>query len=257
MLAVLLGAAILSGRSQDAPPPPKPEKPAVDTAAIERGRQEFGRSCAFCHGPDATGARGPDLVRSPILAHDVKGDAISKVIHDGRPDKGMPALSLTDQQTQDIAAFLHSRLEETLESSSVPKGYPAEKLLTGNADAGKTYFNGAGGCTRCHSATGDLSEVAAKHPAVELQSYMLYPEGEYTTAIVTLPSGQKITGPLEHIDEFVIALHEGDKAGPYRSFRRDQVKLELHDRLVAHRELLEKITPAEMHNLYAYLQTLK
>jgi cytochrome c oxidase cbb3-type subunit 3 len=225
--------------------------------AIERGHKEFQQSCGFCHGPDATGARGPDLVRSPLVAHDVKGNLIGKVIHEGRPDKGMPPLSVAEPQVLDIAAFLHARATEAMDSSSVPKGYPVEKLLTGNADAGKAYFAGAGGCKNCHSPTGDLAGIAGKHSAVDLQSHMLYPEGEHTTAVVTLASGQQIAGPLVHIDEFVVALHERDDAGAYRSFQRDQVKLELKDALAAHRQLLEKITPAEMHNLFAYLQTLK
>src|SRR5277367_2577194 len=112
-----------------------------DTAdpAIERGHKQFEQSCGFCHGPDATGARGPDLVRSPLVAHDVKGDLVGKVIREGRPDKGMPPLSLSDPQVLDIAAYLHARVNEAMDSADVPKGYPVEKLLTGNADAGKAY----------------------------------------------------------------------------------------------------------------------
>jgi cytochrome c oxidase cbb3-type subunit III len=256
VVAGFLSTAVVSVKAQDEPPPDK-KVSAQDTAAIDRGHKQFEQSCGFCHGPDATGARGPDLLRSPILAHDVKGDLIGKVIHEGRPDKGMPPLSLTDEQIADIATFLHARATEALESAEVPKGYPVEKLLTGNAEAGKVYFNGAGGCKNCHSPTGDLDGITGKYSAVDLQSHMLYPEGKHTTATVTLASGQQISGPLAHIDEFVVALHEGDKAGAYRSFQRDEVKLELKDRLAAHRQLLEKITPADIHNLFAYLQTLK
>ncbi len=194
-------------------------------------------------------------MRSSLVAHDVKGDLIGKVIHDGRPDKGMPPLSLTDQQTADIVAFLHARVTETIDSSEVPKGYPVGKLLTGNAEAGKTYFNGAGGCKNCHSPTGDLAGIAGKYSPVDLQAHMLYPENKQTTAQVTLPSGEQVQGKLEHIDDFEIALRDG--SGWYRAFPRDQVKVELTDALAAHRGLLDKITQADMHNLFAYLQTLK
>ena len=151
--------------------------PQSDTPdpAVERGRKNFEQSCGFCHGPDATGARGPDLVRSPLVAHDVKGDKIGEVIRLGRPDKGMPAMSLTDQQVLDIASFLHARAAEALNSNGVPSKYPLEKLLTGNPEAGKTFFNGAGGCKSCHSPTGDLATVATKYSPIDLQAHMLYP----------------------------------------------------------------------------------
>jgi cytochrome c oxidase cbb3-type subunit 3 len=223
--------------------------------AVERGHKTFQQSCGFCHGPDATGARAPDLVRSPLVAHDVKGDKIGEVIRLGRPDKGMPATVLTDQQVLDIAAFLHARATEALNSGGVPSTYPLEKLLTGNADAGKSYFDGAGGCKGCHSPAGDLAAIGTKYSPVELQSRMLYPGGKHTIVVVTLPSGEQIKGPLAQADDFVIALR--DASGWYRSFSRDQVKAEVQDPLAAHRELLGKLTQADVHNLFAYLETLK
>ncbi|PYT91280.1 MAG: hypothetical protein DMG36_18855 [Acidobacteria bacterium] len=235
------------------------DMPAKDPA-VERGRQQFGQSCGFCHGPDATGARGPDLVRSPLVAHDVKGNLIGEVIRRGRPDKGMPPLaSMTDEQVADIAAFLHERAKESLESAGIPRAYPVEKLLTGNADAGKTFFNGAGGCKNCHSPTGDLAGVVGKYSPVELEARMLYPgrrkEGPRSTALVTLRSGEQIKGQVVHADDFVVSLR--DASGWYRSFSRDRVKVELQDPLAAHRELLDKLTQADVHNLFAYLASLK
>ena len=230
---------------------------AAEDSAAERGRKQFGQSCGFCHGADATGARGPDLVRSPLVAHDVKGDQIGEVIRNGRPDKGMPPLQLTNEQISDIAAYLHARAAEALGSASVPKEYPLEKLLTGNAEAGKKYFNGAGGCQSCHSVTGDLGGIATKLSPMELNARMLYPErhGQHAVAIVTLPSGEQIKGKLAHQDDFVVALR--DESGWYRSFSRDRVKVEIQDQLAAHRALLEKLTQADFHNLFAYLETLK
>jgi cytochrome c oxidase cbb3-type subunit III len=235
--------------------PARPQKSETPDPAIERGHKQFEQACGFCHGPDATGARGPDLVRSPLVAHDVKGDLIGDVIHQGRPDKGMPAMPLTDAQVSDIGAFLHARAAEALESSGIPRGYPVEKLLTGNADAGKAYFNRAGGCNQCHSPAGDLAKIANKYPPVDLEAHMLYPEGRHITAVVTLPSGEQIKGPLVHADDFVVSLD--DASGWYRSFARDKVKVELQDALAAHRELLGKLTQADVHNLFAYLETLK
>src|SRR6184192_1545134 len=113
---------------------------SADQAAVERGRKQFGQSCAFCHGPDATGARGPDLVRSKLVAHDVNGNLIGDVIRSGRPDKGMPSLPLGEEQIKAIAAFLHDRARAGLESGNLPKNYALSRLLTGSADAGRKYF---------------------------------------------------------------------------------------------------------------------
>ncbi len=183
-------------------------RPQADSQdpAVERGHKQFEQACGFCHGPDGTGARGPD-----------------------------PA--------------------EALHSAHVPRSYPVEKLLTGNADAGKAYFNGAGGCKNCHSPTRDFAGIAQKYSPIDLQARMLYPAGRHTTAVVTLPTGEQVKGPLLHSDDFEIALR--DASGWYRSFARDRVKVEIEDPLAAHRELLDKFTQADVHNLFAYLQSLK
>src|SRR5690242_388288 len=254
-LLLLLGLWNSAAHSQSAAQDSVAKDPAV-----ERGRKQFVESCGFCHGADATGARGPDLVRSPLVAHDVKGDQIGEVIRRGRPDKGMPPLSnMTDEQIADIAAFLHERAKEGLESAGIPRGYPLEKLLTGDADAGKAFFNGAGGCKNCHSPTGDLAGVAGKYSPIELEARMLYPghrkNGPRPTAIVTLPSGEQIKGELVHADDFVIGLR--DASGWYRSFSRDRVKVDIQDPLATHRDLLGKLTQTEMHNLFAFLASLK
>jgi cytochrome c oxidase cbb3-type subunit III len=235
--------------------PARQQQSDTPDPAIERGHKQFEQACGFCHGPDATGARGPDLVRSPLVAHDVKGDLIGDVIRHGRPDKGMPAMPLTDAQVSDIAAFLHARAAAAQRSNGVPKVYLVEKLLTGNAESGKVFFNGAGGCTNCHSPAGDLSGVAHKYSPVDLEAHMLYPGGRHTNVVVTLPSGEQIEGPLEHADDFMVSLR--DESGWYRSFSREHAKVELQDALAAHRELLGKLTQADVHNLFAYLETLK
>jgi cytochrome c oxidase cbb3-type subunit III len=254
--AAISGTLLVAAAVLIVPGSLRPQEPgAAKDPAAERGQGTFKQSCGFCHGEDATGARGPDLVRSPLVAHDVKGNLIGDVVRQGRPDKGMPAMNLNDTQIQEIAAFLHARAAEAMESASVPKVYAVEKLLTGNAEAGKAFFNSAGGCDKCHSPEGDLAKISTKYSPIELQSRMLYPGGKHTTAVVTLPSGEQIKGALEHADDFVIALRDSD--GWYRSFARNRVKVDLQDQLASHRELLGKLKQAEIHNLFAYLQSLK
>jgi len=247
-----VGSALLMGAWAAAAARPQSD---AKEAAVKRGRTQFVQSCGFCHGPDATGGRGPDLIRSALLAHDQKGELIGEVVRNGRPDKGMPAIPATEEQISDMAAFLHARALEALRSSGVPKDYPAEKLLTGNADAGKAFFEGAGGCKSCHSPTGDLAGVATKYSPVELEARMLYPEGKHKTATVTLASGEQIHGTLVHEDDFAVGLQQ--EGGWYRSFSRSQVKVEIQNPLEAHRKQLDTLSQKQMHDLFAYVNNLK
>jgi mono/diheme cytochrome c family protein len=237
-----------------------------DPDAVARGQKNFVARCGFCHGSNAIGGEsGPDLVRSVLALDDEGGDKIGPVIRDGRPEKGMPAFPLTDDQIRDIAAFLRSRQQAAIDRNT----YTIQNIVTGDARKGQAYFNGAGRCNTCHSPTGDLAGVAKKYDPVALQSRFLYPgarrprrgegpppKGIPTPVTVTLASGQTITGTLEDIDDFNVGLR--DASGDYHSFdRAPGVKVDVRDPLAAHEELLKKYTDDEMHNLLAYLVTLK
>jgi cytochrome c oxidase cbb3-type subunit III len=234
-----------------------------DRATLDRGKKEFVANCGFCHGPSAKGGEGgPDLLRSELVLDDVDGKSIAPVILNGRPDKGMPKFSLTDGQISDIVAFLH----EGIRAAAQRDTYQVLNVVTGDPNAGKAWFNGAGNCHRCHAVNGDLKGVGAKYDPVPLQSRIVMPRGpgkgetgdrSARTVTVTLPSGQIFSGKLVRIDDFTVSLT--DSGGDYRSFVRDGdvPRVEVHDPLQAHMDLLIKYTDAEIHNLTAYLLTLK
>jgi cytochrome c oxidase cbb3-type subunit III len=239
--------------------------PAPDSVAAARGQKLFGSNCAFCHGIKATGAQGPDLVRSALVLHDEKGELIAPVVLNGRPDKGMPSFpSFTQAQIYDIAEFLHSRVEAVANRGL----YTVQDVVTGNVQKGQAYFNGAGQCNTCHSPTGDLAHVASKFQAADLQAAFLYPASitafhtdatqasTPTLVTVTLPSGASISGTLKRLDDFNVSMY--DQSGAYHSWSRSTgLKVDVKDPLAAHRALLEKYTDEDMHNLLAYLVTLK
>jgi cytochrome c oxidase cbb3-type subunit III len=256
-LILVVGAVLATGQGHQPTPLPR-QQPTEDPAAVERGRSLFQSSCGFCHGPDATGARAPDLVRSPVVSHDDGGNLLGPTIRNGRPDKGMPSFTtMKDDQIAAIVAFLHHQENVALHSNRVGGDYPIAKLLTGNAQAGKAYFDGLGGCSGCHSGTGDLANVAKKYSAIELQQRMVYPSSKTAnkTAVVTLRDGTEYRGKVAREDEFTIALACED--GWYRSFPVNEVKITVKDPLEAHRELMQKYTDADLHNLFAYLESLK
>ncbi len=253
---LLLDCRVWAGQAHAAGGQPK--APVEDAAAVDRGRKTFQSTCGFCHGNDATGSRAPDLLRSTLLSHDVNGNLVGPVILNGRPDKGMPSFSnLRQTQIADIIAFLHHQAYAALHSAHVPGDYPLAKLLTGNADQGKTFFEGQGQCATCHSVTGDLAGVARKYSPIDLQQHMVYPSAKAAskTASITLKDGTKYEGKLMHQDGFTIAVYCRD--GWYRSWPVSEVQVQVHDPLEAHRELMTKYTDADIHNLFAYLETLK
>ncbi|HEX4770981.1 MAG TPA: c-type cytochrome [Bryobacteraceae bacterium] len=230
-----------------------------DPAAVERGQAQFKSSCGFCHGEDATGSRAPDLVRSSIVAHDEQGSLLAPTIRNGRPDQGMPAFpALSDKQVADIIAFLHHQAYEASHSAHVPGNYPVAKLLTGNAEAGKAFFLGDGGCSGCHSLDGDLKGIASRMNPIDLQQAIVYPNNSRApkpTATVTLKDGTRYEGKILHQDEFRISIMAQD--GWYRSFAVPDVTIAIHDPLEAHRALTSRYTDADIHNLFAFLEKAK
>jgi mono/diheme cytochrome c family protein len=235
--------------------------PAPDPVAAERGEKLYAPNCAFCHGAKANGASGPDLVRSPLVLHDEKGELIGAVLRNGRPEKGMPAFSLlTRDQISDLAQFLHMRVELAANRGL----YQVENIVTGDAKAGEAYFNGDGKCSKCHSAAGDLAHIAARLQPAELQAAFLWPgssngehgRGPSGNQVTARPaSGEPITGTLKRMDDFDVSMY--DSSGAYHSWPRDEVKIEFKIDLAAHRRLLDQYTDADIHNLLAYLVTLK
>jgi cytochrome c oxidase cbb3-type subunit III len=226
-----------------------------NAAGVAAGKRAFQQTCGFCHGPDGRGASGPDLIRSAVISHDVNGNLIGEVVRSGRPEKGMPAFQLPDSQIREIAEFLHA--EAQLASSvarRMPSEYPVEKLLVGSAEAGKLYFNGKGGCAKCHSPTGDLAHIATKYKPIDLQTRIAFPSGAVPIVSVT-ESGKTFRGAQVYSDEFVISLRDSD--GRVRTWNRSMVKIAVQDPLAAHVALLNTYTDKDIHDLFAYLETLK
>jgi cytochrome c oxidase cbb3-type subunit 3 len=226
-----------------------------DAAAAARGKPLFTSNCSFCHGANARGGdTGPDLLRSAVVLHDDKGEEIGPVVHNGRPARGMPAFpGLTEAQLADLAEFLHLQVELAANRGT----YQVKEIVTGNAAAGEAYFNGPGKCNTCHSVTGDLQHIGTKFSPPDLQHAFLSPtDRDMPKVTVTLPSGQIITGTLKRLDDFDVSLT--DAQGEFHSYARsDGVKVEVEDKLAAHRRLLDQYNDSDMHNLTAYLVTLK
>jgi mono/diheme cytochrome c family protein len=240
-------------------PPAYPERPPKDPAMVARGKSLYGVQCTFCHGADARGGSGgPNLLRAELVLNDKDGELIAPVVREGR--EGMPKMNLSDAQVADIAAFIHSF---KVGGYDISRMTPLT-IVVGNAAAGQAYFGSK--CSGCHSVAGDLKGISSKIPDPKaLQQTWLMPgsgrgEGvsrpKPATVTVTL-AGRKVEGRVVRIDDFLVTLIDSD--GARRTFTRDGdvPKVEFHDPLLPHRNLLQTYSDKDIHNVTAYLVTIK
>jgi cytochrome c oxidase cbb3-type subunit III len=260
---------------------PAQQRAPGDPAVIARGKTLFEINCRLCHGADLRGGDmgGVNLLRSNLVLTDQHGELILPVVHAGRQNPGMPPMppfpQILDDDVKAIAEYIHSVAATMRGQGNPPPGSEPVVLniLVGDANAGKAYFGAK--CASCHSATGDLQGIGMRYAdPVQLQNSWVaggtgggrggrggrgggVAGGSGVTVTVATPSGQKLEGRLDRIDDFIVVLTPAD--GVQRSVRRigDVPKVEIHDPLEGHRKLLSEYTDKDMHDVTAYLVTLK
>jgi len=254
-------------QSQSPASRPRPKSATLQTYTAEQvrdGEVRFAAQCGFCHGKDAAGGEsGPDLTRSELVAQDTHGDKLTPMIRAGRPNTGMPSFNgLSETELSAIVAFMHSQMDKFAEVGGGRRSVEPADLATGNADAGRAYFNGQGKCSSCHSATGDLAGIGKRLQGLNLIRRLLYPSGGFGAAATpsakatfTLASGQTVVAPVATEDDFSVTVL--DPVGARQTYQKSAVKVKVEDPLNAHFEQLGKYTDADIHNVYAYLESLK
>jgi cytochrome c oxidase cbb3-type subunit III len=254
------------------------DRPGVDPAAAAEGKKIWGIECVNCHGPSARGTdNGPNLIRSLVVLRDRFGSALGPFLKRGhKMQSGRPSTVLTDDQVLMLAHFLRDRVNDTLRGSAE---FQVKNILTGDAKAGEAFFNSGGKCNTCHSPSGDLQGYGAKYEPVDIQQRFLFPRNATPgggrgrgrgaagrgsapspatafTVTVTQPNGETVSGVLVQLDDFNVSLR--DESGWTRTFARTPgLKVTKTDPLAAHRALLEDLTDKNMHDVVAYLETLK
>jgi cytochrome c oxidase cbb3-type subunit 3 len=224
-----------------------------------------------------------NLLRSALVLSDQNGELILPVVKEGRQRPGMPVMPpipLPDDDVKAIAAYIHSVAATMAGQGGPPPGPPVElNIVVGDAAAGQKYF--AANCASCHSPTGDLQRLASRYPSpMQLQNTWVAgvpspgggrgrpggpPAGaaepprvpKPVTVVVTTADGQRYEGRLDRIDDFIVSLTQAD--GTPKTFRRngDVPRVQITDPLEAHKKMLVKYTDKDMHDVTAYLVTLK
>jgi cytochrome c oxidase cbb3-type subunit III len=250
VILFVVGAAVIAA-AQGGPY----ERQKIEPAAAKRGRAVYAQHCINCHGSAAKGTeRGPDLIRSALVLRDRLGNGIGPAARKAPSHQA----ALSDTEIVDLSHFLHDRIESIATNRTAREPL---NVLTGDPEAGRAFFHGAGRCSSCHSAAGDLAGIASRIPdPVNLQQRWLFPVlrrgGDKQVQATVTVGGRAVSGTLVRQDDFLIALRDAD--GEYRSFTRSPgVTVVVSDPLSVHYELLDRYSDADMHNITTYLATLK
>jgi cytochrome c oxidase cbb3-type subunit 3 len=230
--------------------------PAPDKAAAARGAPLYHQNCSFCHGPQARGADGPSLIVSDVVLGDDHGEHLVPFLKVGRPEKGMPSFaSVPTDQLKDISEFLHEQIEDIANRGT----YHVLNILVGDAARGQAYV--AANCMSCHTAD-SFSHIASKFRSPDqLQRGWVWPtrpadNSLAITATVKTTEGATLTGRVTQVSDFRIALVDSN-GQTHILDRSPSVKIEMKDPLSPHEAMTITLKNDDLHNVTAYLETLK
>ena len=253
---------------------PAQQRPPGDPAVVARGKTLYQINCTSCHGVDLRGGDqgGPNLLRSQVILSDADGELILPIVRGSRQTQGMDPINISDDDVKAVAEYIHS-VAATIRNQGMPPttGVAVTNIVVGDAAAGQAFF--AARCSACHSVTGDLQGIATRVPDAKALQNLWVSGGSgrgggrgggggasdrrAAMATITLPTGEKVEGRLVRTDDFLVTLRLADNT--VRSFRRDgdKPKVEIRDPMQAHRDLLAVYTDKDMHDVTAYLATIK
>ena len=259
---------------------PAQQRDPADPAVVARGRAVYDTECRSCHGPDLRGGERGGSEPASVDAHAERSRwrAAAAGRFRARTRSACRPAGLTPDDVKAVAAYIHSILALAPGQGAPPPGPPVElKVLVGDAAAGAAIFRGevrelslrdwrsqGHRCARSRSCSTaesvDCRRAGTEDAAAAVRARCQLPPmttRREATVVVTLPTGQKYEGRLERIDDFIVSLTQAD--GTPRSFRRngDVPKVDVRDPLEAHRELLPIYTDKDIHDVTAYLASLK
>ena len=267
----VFGAVLVTMAVASAQQPPKvpqiPRSPAADPAEHDRGRALWANHCIECHGSQARGTEtGPNIIRTKTVNFDrasfTPGSVLGPFLKAGHPTQsGKPSPSFTNEEVVSLAHFLRQKVNDTMRSSPL---FTVADILIGDAKAGEAYFNGAGGCAGCHNTTtSSLAGIRARvGTTVDLQQRLLFPmrgrgaDNPYAVKVTVTPSsGPALSGTLVERSDFYVTLRQAD--GTIRAVVTDGARVVTTNPLQAHIDLLDRISDKQIHDVVAYLETLK
>ena len=169
-MCAVLGLVLASASPVAAQNPTTGDYTAAD---IAYGGRLYDAQCATCHGANGDGIGGVNL-RSGTFRRAITDQDLARVITNGIQGTGMQPFKFDAAELAGVIAYLRNM-------NSFDRG----SVRLGDADRGRTLFDGKGGCTRCHRAGGqgsrvapDLSDVGATRSAGSLLRSLTEPTGQ-------------------------------------------------------------------------------
>jgi putative heme-binding domain-containing protein len=248
---VLAAACALAAQVPNRESDPEPNPYAGQADAIAAGRKLFATSCSGCHGANAEGGRGPNLIEGRQVRR-LNERGLFNSIKSGVPGTDMPPTNLPDEQIWKVAAFVRDL--------SAP-AYEAK--LGGNPDAGSAIFFGKGGCSGCHMIRGrggflgpDLTDIGALRTVLQLRESFLKPNARivdgFDGVTVTLQDGSKISGVARNNNNYSIQIL--DAKGELRLISKDRIRdLQFRTSSLMPEDYGKRLSPAEISDVLAYL----
>ncbi len=259
-LFVLAPAALSVGVLLAQPPPSdSTSNPlAANPAAAASGRTVYNQACQSCHGTAGQGDRGPALTTTRFVHGNDDAD-VFHAIRAGVPGTQMPPFrALRDEQIWQLVTYIRSLQRVT------PAGRAAAVAAApeGNAAAGEGVFFGKAACVACHEVNGrggiagpDLS-TAGRLPAAALRQAIIDPNAgpQAATLVVETRDGRTIRGVRRNEDTFSVQMV--DAAGQLYLLEKGKLaSLRVENRSLMPADYAERLSPAEIADLVAYLQT--
>jgi putative heme-binding domain-containing protein len=220
--------------------------------SIRSGMALYRIRCADCHGLDASGYRGPDLVAA--LAGGMSDERLFQAIRKGVPGTEMPSSTAPDDEVLMIIAYL--RNIGTVAAPETP---------IGNADNGKRLF--ASQCASCHRVAGlggrlgpDLTRIGIARSRAALVREIRTPSewipSAYETVTLVTKDGQRIRGVKKNEDVFSIQIMDT------RERIQGHLKSSLQEVIYEKSSLMPafgpgRVSDSDLNDLVGYLSTLR
>jgi putative heme-binding domain-containing protein len=254
LFCVVAGCLLFAQQAAPSIPDPFPatNPHAGDREAIRNGLSLFRSRCGDCHGLDAQGYRGPDLMA--LIAGGATDERLFQTIRKGVPGSEMPSSNMPDDQVFLILAYL--RNIGTVAASDAPAG---------NAAHGAQLF--AAQCGTCHRVAGkggrlgpDLTRVgsARSHAALvrEIRTPNEVIAPNYDTVTLVTKDGQRIRGTKKNEDTFSIQVMD------QRERIQGYLRSDLQDVIYEKNSLMpaygpDRLNDSDLNDLIGYLGTLR
>ena len=220
---------------------------------VAPGEKIFISTGAGCHGLDGRGSEKAPNITGSSKVQRYSDAQVSNIISNGVPGTGMPAFhSLNPAQVRLLVNYVR-----------VLQGKIAARALPGNPSRGKEIFFGKGGCSSCHTVSGeggflgsDLTTYGSDLPAEDILDRIVKPgsidQPGYRSVTVTTSDGVRVEGVVRNEDNFSVQVQ--DKVGTFHLLEQSEVKsLEYSAQSLMPANYGDQLTHAELNDLVSYL----